>query len=132
MARYRIITLVDITNSKVDRSESDNIKIGQQSNFNSLVQTIGLRSNVFWENDPTKHTGRLPFELEGKAAHWIWEFDCEREDVFLKDNDPTYLLKEDLHGVPVISDLENTVDLTVPAFQTRNGHQNTWLTIITQ
>ncbi len=130
MARYKIVTLVDITRSDPSRKETDPIKIGQQANFNSLIQAIGLRSNVDWVRDPKKHTGRLPDDIEGKANHWIWEFDCEREDVFLKDNDPCALLKDDIHGVPVVGQLENSVDLNPSAFQTRNGNQNTWITII--
>ncbi len=130
MARYRIITLVDITRSQPNRSETDLVKIGQQSNFNSLVQAINLRSNVEWKSDPKKHTGSLPDGIDGKAVHWIWDFDCERDEVFLKDNNPVGLLEEDLHGVPIIALLENSVDLDPAAFQTRNGNQNTWLSII--
>ena len=130
MARYQIVTLVDITRSQPERNETDEIKIGQQSNFNSLLQAIGLRSNVTWSVNPKKYTGRLPDPLDGKATHWIWEFDVEREDVFLKDGDPVGLLKDDLHNVPVIGLLENSADLDPAAFQTKNGHQNTWLTII--
>ena len=130
MARYKIVTLVDITRSKPSRDETDPIKIGQQSNFNSLLQAIGLRSNVDWLRDPRKCTGSLPDDIKGKATHWVWEVDCERDEVFLKDEDPVGLLKEDLHGVPVVDLLENSVDLNPAAFQTRNGNQNTWITII--
>ena len=130
MARYKIVTLVDITRSQPTREETDRVKVGQQANFNSLLQAIGMRSNVDWVRDPKKHTGGLPDSIGGKATHWIWEIDCEREDVFLKDNDPCGLLKDDVHGVPIVDLLENSVDLTPAAFQTRNGNQNTWITII--
>ena len=108
MPRYKIITLVDISRSDPNRVEQDELKISQQANFNSLVQAIGLRSNIEWTVDPKKYTGSLPYPLEGKAAHWIWEFEVEREDVFLKDNNPAGLLIDDLHGVPIIDNLENT------------------------
>ena len=130
MPRYRITTLVDITRSDPHRIEQDKFKISQQANFNSLIQAIGLRSNVQWSVDPKKHTGTLPHPLEGKANHWIWEFDCEREDVFLKDDDPVGLLRDDLHGVPIIADLENSAELSPAAIQTKNGHTNTWVEII--
>ena len=52
MPRYKIITLVDITRTNPDRSERDQLKVSQQANFNSLIQAIGLRSNVDWERDP--------------------------------------------------------------------------------
>ncbi len=127
MPRYKIVTLVDITRADPDKKETDQVKINQQANFNTLVQTIGIRSNVSWSRDPQKKTGVLPDDIEGKAVHWIWEFDCEREDIFLKDDDPAGLLKDDLHGVPIIDRLENSTDITPAAFQTKNGNQNTWV-----
>lgn len=130
MARYKIITLIDITRSNPARENTDKIKLGQQANFNSLLQAIGLRSNVSWLRDPQKHTGTLPDRIGGKAAHWIWEFDVERDEVFLKDGDPVGLLVDDLHGVPIVDLLENSTDIVPAAFQTKNGNQNTWLSII--
>lgn len=130
MARYQIITLVDITRTSVDRASSDQLKISQQANFNSLVQSIGLRSNVTWNRDPERCTGRMPEPADGKAVHWIWEFEVEREDVFLKNGDQTGLLIEDLNNVPVIVGLTEDADLTPAAFQTINGNRNTWVKII--
>ena len=130
MARYQIITLIDITRSQPGREESDKTLLGQQANFNSLLQAIGLRSNVEWWRDPKKHTGRLPEPATGKATYWTWEFDCERDEVFLQDNDPVYLLVHDLNHVPVITDLENSEDISPAAFQTQGNNINTWVTMI--
>jgi hypothetical protein len=130
MARYKIITLIDITRSQPAREETDKIKLGQQANFNSLLQAIGLRSNVAWNRDPKKHTGTLPDRIGGKAIHWIWEFDCEREEVFLKDGDLVGLLLDDLQGVPIVDLLENSADINPAAFQTQGNDINTWVTII--
>ena len=130
MARYQIFTLVDITRTNPIRGETDKIKLGQQANFNSLIQAIGLRSNVTWSQDPKKQTGRLPEPADGKATYWIWEFDVERDDVFLVDDNPVGLLIDDLQGVPVIDNLENPTSLYPAAFQTRGPNQNTWLNII--
>jgi hypothetical protein len=85
---------------------------------------------VIWLRDPKQHTGRLPEPAQGKATHWIWEFDCERDEVFSQDNDPVYLLVHDLNHVPVIVDLENSEDITPAAFQTRGDMINTWITMI--
>jgi len=130
MARYKLITLVDITRTNSVRTESSQLKVNQQANFNSLVQAIELRSNVEWQADPKKYTGSLPRPLVGKAVHWIWEFECEREEIFLHDNDPTGLLKIDLHGVPIIPLLEDSVDIHPAIFQTKGDNANTWITII--
>lgn len=130
MERYRIISLVDITRSRASRSETDKIKIGQQSNFNSLIQAIGIRANIDWDQDPKEHDGRFPDPIEGAGTYWVWEFVTERYSVFLKDNDPVFLVKEDIHGVPVIDRLNNTVELTPSAFQTRGDKQNIWISKI--
>lgn len=130
MARYKIITLVDITRTNPVRSETDATKLGQQANFNSLVQAIGIRSNVTWETDPIMKTGSLPRPIDGKANHWVWEFDVEREDVFLKDSDPVGHLLDDLHGVPIVDNLKNSTDFKFSAFITQGDHANIWITVI--
>lgn len=130
MARYRIITLVDITRTNPHRSETDKLKLSQQANFNSLLQAIGLRSNVEWETDPKMHTGSLPDDLEGKANHWIWEFRVEREDVFKIGTDDVGLLVDDLNCVPVIPNLKNSIDLDPAAFITKGKLTNTWVQML--
>jgi hypothetical protein len=126
MPRYRIITLVDITRTNAGKLDSSDLKIKQQQNFNSLRQSIELRANVEWQTDPIKHSGSLPAPLEGKAAHWIWEFEVEREEVFLKNTDPVGLLLDDLNGVPIIDGLNNTAVIDPAAFQTRGPNTNIW------
>ena len=127
MSTYKIITLIDITRTNPSRSETDQMKLKQQANFNSLLQAIGLRTNIDWRQDPMMKTGRLPDPLVGKANHWIWEFDSEREDVFMKDTDPVGHLVDDLHGVPIISQLNNSEDIIPPAFNTLGTNPNTWI-----
>ena len=130
MPRYRITTLVDITRSNPSRSEEDLVKIGQQSNFNSLIQSIGLRSNVEWNRDPEILAGRLPEPFQGKSTHWIWEFEVERERIFESNDDPVGLLKEDLNGVPVVVGLRETAEIRPAVFQTKGEFQNTLIEII--
>jgi hypothetical protein len=130
MPRYRITTLIDITRTNASKTESSDLKIKQQQNFNSLRQAIELRSNVDWNRDPIKQTGILPDPFEGKANHWIWEFDVEREDIFLKDGDPVRLLKEDINGVPIITGLEESTDITPAAFKLQSNDFNTYVEII--
>jgi hypothetical protein len=130
MARYEIITLVDITRHNITRSETDKVKIGQQANFNSLIQAIGLRANIGWHSEPAMKTGTLPNPFKGKATYWTWIFETEREDEFLKDNDPVGFLMHDLHGVPIIDNLRNSADIYPAAFQTTGDNVNTTINII--
>jgi hypothetical protein len=124
MPTYQITSLVDITRTNPHRSETSTVKLSQQANFNSLIQAIGLRSNVEWEQDPTRLEGALPYPFDGRGAYWTWEFTVEREDVFLNNDDPVSLLIKDLHNVPVLSGLDETVELHPSAFQTQGSRIN--------
>ena len=44
MTNYIAYTLVDITNTNESRLDRNKIKFFQQQNLNTLIQTIGLRS----------------------------------------------------------------------------------------
>ncbi len=129
MARYQIITLVDVTRSNPSRSDPDRIRQGQQANFNSLLQATSLRSNVTWNKDPVMHNGRIP-DQEGKALHWIWEFETERDEVFQKGDNPVGLLIDDLNGVPIVDGLNNTIVFNPPAFISSGNFQNIWISEI--
>lgn len=132
MARYQIITLVDITRTNPGRNETDRKKLAQQSNFNSLIQAIGLRANVEWKRDPQENSGALPRDLEGKATHWVWYFYTERDDIFRKGDSAVALLVEDLHGVPIIADLNNSVDIAPACFNSKGENANIWVYEITE
>lgn len=130
MPRYRITTLIDITRTDAKKSDPSIKRIHQQQNFNSLRQSIELRSNISWTKDPVKSQGSLPEPFEGKASYWTWEFETEREELFLRDDDPVALLKEDINNVPIIVGLDETADITPSAFKTIGDNFNTWVEII--
>jgi hypothetical protein len=127
MPRYQIVTLVDITRTNPTRAETDQYLLAQQANFNTLLQSIGLRSNVEWAADPVESSGNLPHPLEGKANYWTWTIEVERDQVFAKDGNSVGLLLDDLHGVPIIGQLNNSVDIDPAVFQTRGPNTNIWV-----
>jgi len=131
MERYQIITLVDITRSNPPRTSSDTRLLGQQSNFNSLLQVLNIRSNISYEQPPVIDSGRLPEPFTGKGMYWTFEFETERDDVYKQGNDQTGLLKQDLDGVPIIDNLDNTVDFKLPVFKTNGKDANTVIIDIT-
>ena len=130
MKKYKLITLVDITRANPSRTETDPFKVKQQANFNSLIQAINLRSNIEYISDPELKKGRLPSPLSGKANHWIAEFEVEREDVFSDGVDPVGLLIEDVNGVPIVPELNSSVDLDPPVFITKGDKANIWFSVI--
>ena len=127
MPRYQIVTLVDITRTNPTRAETDQHLLAQQANFNTLLQAIGLRANVSWDIDPVESSGSLPYPLEGRANYWTWTFEVERDQVFAKDGNPVGLLLDDLHGVPVIGQLNNSIDIDPAVFQTQGPNTNIWV-----
>jgi hypothetical protein len=125
MNRYKITTLVDITRSRPSRYDPNEIKQGQQSNFNTLLQAIGLRANIASDTDPKQDTGRLPEPFNGKGTYWVYEFEPERADSFLDGDNPVGHLINDLNGVPIIDRLNNSIDFDLPVFKTLGNQINT-------
>lgn len=119
MYEYRITTKIDITRSNPNRAVTDEILLGQQSNFNTFLQGISLRANIDWLQDP-KHIGN----------YWQWDFFVEQKDVFRKDDDPVGLLIEDLHGIPVVGNLTNPIAIFPPIIRAKGKDLNTWITFI--
>ena len=120
MPRYKIKTTVDITRSNPSREDTNSVRNGQQLNFNTLLQGIGMRANVEWDNDPQ------PVEYQD-TKEWFWEFEAEQVDVFATKDDPVGLIKQDLQGIPVIRNLTETAALKKPIFITSGDDQNIWI-----
>lgn len=120
MPRYKIKTTVDITRSNPSREDTNSVRNGQQLNFNTLLQGIGMRANVEWDNDPQ------PVEYQD-TKEWFWEFEAEQVDVFATKDDPVGLIKQDLQGIPVIRNLTETATLEKPIFIMSGDDQNIWI-----
>lgn len=120
MPRYNIKTTVDITVTNPTRDETDQIKVAQQGNFNSLVQGIGLRANIDWDTDPV-------LKEEDGVNYWHWSFKVEQNFIWTVDNDDLALLNSDLNNIPVINNLTNSVDHKPAAFRTSGDNKNLWI-----
>lgn len=126
MAVYELHTLVDITRTTPSRAETNQHKLSQQANFNTLLQVLELRSNISWSTDPVEETGTLKY-ADGKATHWTWQFQTERDDVYLDGNNPVGLLITDLNNVPIIDGLNNSVDIHPAVFKSEGDDTNIWI-----
>jgi hypothetical protein len=117
-------TLVDITDTGVRRVRDSNTKeYHQQQNLNVLMQTIGLRTQIF---DPVvlRHS-EAPLDDQmsdifgnDNAVMWSLMFNVETEAIWNDGSDELALLKQDVHGVAFTSDLDNTVEFPVNIFDT--------------
>jgi hypothetical protein len=128
MQRFTLHTLIDITETKMFKHQngSDMAK-NQQQNFITLLQTIGLRVNPSFVRSPVCEEHNLKtwhFGSEYKGNHRVWTFDFEIEyDGAFADqfDNQTGLLVQDLHFVPVISQLSETVALKLAVFDTTSS-----------
>ena len=126
MINYTAFTLVDVTHSNETRSKKNNtFQYYQQQNQNTLIQTIGLRSqpiNTVTTRLLTQDVAEYGFGKQYKGLHTVWriDFSIEHTDVFkFKDNDMYHLIN-DCDGVAIITKLEETTEIKTKCFETIN------------
>jgi hypothetical protein len=128
MEIIEIQTLVDITNTRVTRlSQGTQQALDQNRNFITLNQCIELRSVVHYENQPTvedmdiKNMG-FGTSYKGKNTVWTFTFSPDRDGVY-QDNDGNDLgfLLEDIHEVPVIKNLTETINIGKAIFDLKDS-----------
>ena len=133
-----IKTLIDITNTKVNRpNQGTQLEVDQQRNFVTLNQCVELRSVVFYNNKPSCETvdvKDLGFGSVYKGKHKIWTFifNPDREGVYRDEagNEIGFLL-EDVHGVPVIKNLTETINIDKAIFDLKDSKfKNTIITAL--
>jgi hypothetical protein len=122
-----IQTLVDITNTRVIRlSQGSQLELDQQRNFITLTQCIEIRSIVSFSASPKVDEvdlKKIGFGTAYKGRHKVWtfRFETDRESVY-QDNDgnPVGGLIEDLHEVPVIKNLSETINIDKSIFDCKD------------
>tara|TARA_X000001036_G_scaffold57133_1_gene46849 strand:- start:242 stop:652 length:411 start_codon:yes stop_codon:yes gene_type:complete len=122
MTNYIAYTLVDISNTNESKFDRNKIKFFQQQNLNTLVQTIGLRSQPMHskvELDMAQDIANLGFGKQYQGLHTVWkmQFSIEHSGVFsLKD------LLDDCNGIPIYTELEETTELPSKCFETYDSN----------
>jgi len=121
MTNYIAYTLVDISNTNESKLDRNKIKFFQQQNLNTLVQTIGLRSQPMHskvELQMAQDVANLGFGKQYQGLHTVWkmQFSIEHGGVFsLKD------LLDDCNGIPIYTELEETTELSSKCFETHDS-----------
>jgi len=122
MQRFKVYTLVDITRTQVFKDYINPLKKKQQDNFNTLQQTLELRGNIYFDNDPKIII--LPWNKQNHKT-WEWEFHVEQDDIFLINNDPSGLIRQDLEFVPFINNCTETYPFKQCYFSLKDPTKNT-------
>jgi hypothetical protein len=125
---YKLYTLVDITHTGQYRLEPGREpERYKEQNFNTIIQTLGLRSNIFYRSKPymLEVGGRLVgFDTDEIIRVWRFDWTVERDDLYLKDGDPVGFLKEDFHLIPYINGLNEMMEQKYAVFVTRDPGSN--------
>lgn len=121
---YTAYTLVDVTNSGENRIKNNNTsKYYQQQNFNTLIQSIGIRSqpvNPSIRQIMTQDIVEYGFGKRYLGLHTVWrlDFSIEHTAVFNFKNNDMYHLMNDFDGVAIITGLEETAEIHSRCFET--------------
>ena len=125
---YKLYTCVDITHTRQYRNEhGKEIARWEEQNFNTIVQTLGMRANIYYYNSPTliEVKGSLiGFDTDEIIRVWRFDFYTEQNHEYQKDQGPIGLLLDDFHLVPFISGLDELLIQNYDVFITIGDHKN--------
>ncbi|CAB4125225.1 hypothetical protein UFOVP181_90 [uncultured Caudovirales phage] len=125
---YKLYTLVDITHTGQFRNEAGKeADRWREQNFNTVLQTLGIRANVSYTSNPTpvEVSGRVVgFDTDTIIRVWRFDFSTERDFLYEKDGDPVGYLKEDFHLVPYINGLSELMEQNYAVFNPYNPGAN--------
>lgn len=128
MDTIEIYTLVDVTHTRVTRlSQGTELQINQQRNFITLLQCIEIRSIIYHDSPPEVLIGQdlKNFEFgtaySGNHTVWSFKFTTDRDLVYCDSSgNPIGFLIEDLHEVPIIKKLTETINIDKSIFDCKD------------
>ena len=125
---YKLYTTIDITHTGQFRNEPGReLERWQEQNFNTVIQTIGIRANITYRHGPDVITtlgSTVGFDTDRSIKVWRFDFYTEQELVFEVDDDPVGHLKELFSGVPYIANLTEQIKQNYNVFVTEGTSRN--------
>ncbi len=128
---FTIYTVIDITNTGNTNPKGNSKSFLQAQNYNSIIQALSLRglpviSSVNKLEDTDVSEYNFGDDISGKHNIWVLKFASEKPDIWRKKDDPSFYLLDDIDGVPIYADLDNTWE-TDPKFITTGTTKNTYV-----
>jgi len=125
---YKLYTLVDITHTNQFKSRQGDATLSQkEQNFNTVLQTLGIRSNIKYVNSPDllEVKGQLiGFDTDEIIRVWRFDWSTEHDFLYGDSEDPVAFLKKDFHLVPYISGLDEAMQQDYAVFNTLDPGKN--------
>lgn len=115
MNTFELTTIIDITKTNARRGE-DKLAYGQQQNYMSLIQTLGLRTNVEVSDPVFKKQKAVGFgsEYSSKSLN-VWHCIITVEQ---DESHSVEMMQEDFDMVPVVKNLKENCKLDDALFCT--------------
>lgn len=125
---YKLYTLVDITHTGQHRTEPGKEALRwKEQNFQTVLQTLGIRSNVVFVNGPVSSevSGRIVgFDTDDIIRVWRFDFRTDRDHVYESNGDTVGALVEDFMLVPYIAGLDEAMEQRYAVFNTEDPGKN--------
>jgi hypothetical protein len=124
MQKVECYCLFDITATGVtqNRATGDQQARNQQRNWDTMMQLVGMRTQVFNVQGPEiADSVESPFAKDRRT--WKFTFEIEPEAQWLVDGDEFWVLKQDSDGTPMITGLSESSDIE-PIIRTSGFHTN--------
>ncbi len=121
---FNMFTLIDITETHARRGD-DRFRIYQQQNYQSVIQTIGIRANpiVIDSSNDVQDISKMPFGYKGNHKLWKLRFEFDLTDAHSVEQ-----LIEDMDMIPIIPGLDETIKTN--AFYTKSNKINTVFSLV--
>lgn len=119
--RAKLYTLCDITRTGARRTQ-DVFKYHQQQNYQTVLNTIGLRINPYIEKDPYQlQKSDVDVQFGKTYKDWTHCWVLEFEISYGIDQ---HTLEDDLNFIPFINNLNESVNFEKPIFDTKTELKN--------
>ena len=126
MEKIQVRTLIDVTPTGISRYQlSKELEHNQQKNWITLLQAIELRSLIEFDQPAVCETldlRALGFGEKHRGTHamWTFVFTIDRDFAYADEKSRVGLLMHDLHEVPIIRNLTETINMNRPVFDTQS------------
>lgn len=125
---YKLYTLVDITHTGQYRAEpGKEVARWKEQNFNTIIQTLGIRSNISYTINPTVIEVKgavVGFDTNEIIRVWRFDFETERDNVYENNGNPIGFLNDDFNLVPYINGLDELMEQKFAVFVTEGIGKN--------
>lgn len=128
--KFKLQTLADITSTGSRRQDDDKFAHKQEANFQTVLQTIGLRVNLEYETKPCfteVSISKIGFgdKYKGKQKVWSFDFEIPYEGALTLD-----MLQQDFDLIPFIPGLTETAKFEQALFRTTPQERNIVFSIV--